>query len=173
LANSVYQYIKTGQPPSGIKDLIAPLTGGQTIQGDPERALLPSYEKEVIGWFGSPTKEAYNKLGVIPRLVIETALNKDWRDLVIADPADPVALRIATYAKHAVESMNPISVKNMVQGGERGTALSTLDRAFALRAAPKWIQDPTGIANRMRAATRREVQARDRANIHEINRRQQ
>lgn len=171
-ANSVYQFLKTGQPPTTITDLIAPLTGGTTIAGQPERAQLPSYEKEIIGWFGNPTKEAYNKLGVVPRLMVETALNKDWRDLVIANPSDPFQLRLAQYAQHAAESMNPISIKNMVQGGERGTKLSTLDRALALRAAPKWIQDPEGVTRQQAIGAHRQVQARDRADRKQLNRRE-
>lgn len=142
LTSAVYQYLKTGEPPKSARDLIAGRTGGKTVSGQPERAILPGYEKDVLGWFNNPSKEAYNKMATAPRTLLELAMNKDWRDKVIYNPADSPAKRIAQAAQHVIESMGPISLKQMFQATKRGSNINFPERTAAVRAAPTWLEDP-------------------------------
>ena len=52
LTNAVYQYLKTGTGPQDLQDLLmGPKTGGKTPNGDPERAALAGYWRQITGTF--------------------------------------------------------------------------------------------------------------------------
>lgn len=141
-ASAMYQYFKTGKGPQEPKDFLAGRTGGRTQSGTPERAMLPGYEKDVYGWFNDPKQEALNKLATAPRLLWETMANRDYRGDLIANPNAPLETRLKQYFQHVYESLGPISVKQMVQGEKKGSNISAIERATAIRPAPTWLQEP-------------------------------
>ena len=137
--SAAYQFLKTGKPPADQYDLMAGRTGGQLKNGKPERAVLPGYEKDVYGWLHNPTQEAVNKIATAPRLVAETAFNRDWRGDPIANEQSPLTTRLGQYFMHVVNSMVPISFRTVAQQGKAGSNISRLESATAIRPAPAWI----------------------------------
>lgn len=137
--SAAYQFLKTGKPPADQYDLMAGRTGGQLKNGKPERAVLPGYEKDVYGWLHNPTQEAVNKIATAPRLVAETAFNRDWRGDPIANEQSPLTTRLGQYFMHVVNSMVPISFKTVAQQGKAGSNISRPESATAIRPAPSWI----------------------------------
>jgi hypothetical protein len=156
LTSMAYQYLKTGQGPQDSKDLMAGRTGGTTTRGNPERAMLPGYEKDVYGWFHDPGKEAVNKLSTAPRLVWETLANKDYKNDPIANPNDPLVSRMGQYLGHVVDSLGPISIKQMAKGEKAGSNISFPERATAIRPAPTWMTDPDSVNNSIQKSAKRQ-----------------
>jgi hypothetical protein len=143
--SAVYQYLKTGEYPQDMSDLVAGRTGGKTQSGTPERAILPGYEKDVYGWFNNPKQEAFDKIATAPRLVYETLTNRDFKDDPIYNPADPLGAKLQQYLEHVKNSIGPISIKQMMQGEKKGSNISAAERAVAIRPAPTWISEPARI----------------------------
>ena len=147
-ASAAYQYLKTGEGPQSTEDLMAPRTGGRTAVGAPERAIMPGYEKDVYGWFHSPSQEAFNKMATAPRLLWETLANKDYRGLPIANENAPLEQRLEQYLTHVGQSLGPISIKQFAGRQVKGTNISLPERATGTRAAPTWMEEP-GYLNRV------------------------
>jgi hypothetical protein len=172
LVTMVYHKLKTGKNPGDdppdIRDTAFPQTGG-TAPGFggrgsvPERAKTPGYEGDVWGWFNDPSREALNKIASAPRMVWETLNNKDYAGHTIADMNDPLYKRMAEYMNHAVQSMGPISIKNIWTGNPTGSNISRLEGIAGIRPAPGYIQDPEGTERGMKAINRRNENVRVRA----------
>jgi hypothetical protein len=168
LTNGVYQYLKTGKPPGSIFDLMAGQTGGKTKTGQPERAILPGFQKDVYGYLNDPINEAYNKVGPLPKTLIETATNKGWtqgpkgtRYGPISNPNDPFWKQVADRAMHMVNAATPIAAQQLTKKPFSGSNISTPERAAAIREAPKWI-NPGGDLAAKKAADREYKQAHPR-----------
>lgn len=144
LTSAIYQYLKTGEPPQDVTDLMAPRTGGKAEFNQPERAILPGYEKDVYGWYNNPSQEAFDKLSTAPRLMWETLTNQDYRGMPIANENDPLASRIEQYLQHVAGSLGPISIKQQLEQ-RKGTGISRLEQATGIRSAPTWLEEPKQI----------------------------
>ena len=160
LTSGIYQYLKTGKPPGSIYDLMAGQTGGKTNAGQPERAILPGFQKDVYGWFHDPVNEAYNKLGPVPKTAIETAINKGWAQTPkgarygpISNPNDPFWKQVYDRAAHVARSIEPISAQQLSKTATPGSNISTAERAAAIKEAPKYI-NPGGNPKERKAVDR-------------------
>lgn len=120
---ATYQYLKTGKGPEGPRDLILGRTGGTLKSGSPERAILPGYLKDVLGWAVHPGQEARGKLAVLPQTIWEIATNRDWRDDPIADENAPALTQMKQYLGHALQNMEPIYAQ---QAGEKAKPRSNV-----------------------------------------------
>ena len=145
-----YQYLKAGKNPGDLKDLFVPQTGGTSIHGNPERAALPGYEKDVYGWLHNPTQEAVNKMATAPRLVWDVLSNSDYKGAVLTNPNFPLDKRMKDYAAHVLDAMNPISVRNVLRKTPPGSNISLPERMTAIRSAPTYLQDEGFVRNAQR-----------------------
>lgn len=140
---AAYQYLKTGEAPKDMQDLMAPRTGGTDMRtGMPERIVPPGFMKDVYGWANHPVQEAYNKMATLPRMAYETARNKNWRDDPIISPGDPernfaqnVPTWLNDYFNYVLQSIGPITVKNIAKGERQGTNLSTFEQIVGVQPA--------------------------------------
>ena len=166
LMSAAYQYLKTGEPPKDMQDLIAPRTGGVTIAGRepvPERITPPGYMKDVFGWYGDPWQEAKNKLSTGVRLPFEMIENKDWRGAPIAPPADPDAnwmqnvppWMVAMFG-HVVEAATPISAGPLVKGQPEGSGLGRFEGMMGVRPAGMKYTAPTALEEMLQKKQMRE-----------------
>ena len=149
LYNSAYQYIKTGTLPdlSGSSDaplgmpmdLLAPRTGGVTPQGAPERALLPGYEKDALGWWHNPTTEWAGKLSPLVQMGQALVTGKDYFGHEIApyEPGTPDWFK--AYGNYMLREMVPIPLKSDTL---RGSNIGQTERWMGGRPAPGYLQDP-------------------------------
>jgi hypothetical protein len=149
IGNAAYQYLKTGEGPKDMQDLIAPRTGGVTASGAPERAGIIGYMKDVYGWYEDPLQEAKNKIATAPRLVGETLSGQDWKGQPIAPMPDKdagwqqnVPPWLAAHFKHIVEALGPISVKDLMKGREPGSNIPGWERALGTRPAGMALTEP-------------------------------
>lgn len=130
---SVYQYLKTGQLPNQPQDLIYPRTGGTSPYGGaPERAMVPSQLKDVIGYQRHPGNELYNKLAPVWKTVAEMATNSDWRgDPIYYKYAQNAPGPIKAYLQYLAQAFAPISVKGATQAPEKGSNIGRAERMIA------------------------------------------
>ena len=156
--NAVYQYLKTGEPPADVHDLIAPRTGGVDIRnGEPERLQTPGYMKDVYGFIDHPTQEALNKMSTGARMTGEiiSMMNgkggADWRGDPILSPPDKegawptnVPRWLGEFAKYLSSTVGPISVRQYIQGKKEGSNLNAFEQALGVKTAPWAISDPEG-----------------------------
>lgn len=140
--NALYQALKAGDRPRSVQDLATPRTGGETVLGDPERALIPGYEKDIMGWWHDPIGEAYNKMGPLPKTAYELMANKDWRGDPIRNPDDAFYRQALEAAGHAIRIGQPITLKTAFTPTSPATGLSGGERFMGVRAAGGWITNP-------------------------------
>jgi hypothetical protein len=146
IMSAAYQYLKTGEAPTDINDLMAGRTGGKTAAGQPERGILPGFQKDVYGWMHDPVGEAYNKLGVVPKTILESATNKGWAQTdkgprygLISNPNHTVGDQLKERALHAAHNFIPITVQQQLKATNPGSNITRGERALAVREAPKQI----------------------------------
>ena len=139
--NALYQALKTGTSPQGTTDLVAPKTGGRTATGDEERAILPGYEKDLMGWWHDPQGEAFNKLGALPKLAYEEFTNKDWRQDPIRDPNQTSIAQMLQSVGHALSAVEPLSLKEPY-GVTPHSNLNWFERHSGVRPAGGWVTNP-------------------------------
>jgi len=156
--NAVYQYLKTGQAPQSVDDLVAGRTGGEqslsiprargfgrSMQSSaPERVMVPGYQKDVFGWYEDATQEAINKVATGVRLPFDLVRNKDWRGLPIADEEASTPEWLKAYLGYVLEAMNPISIKQFKRGPAEGSNITRPELLMGLRPAPAFLANPEG-----------------------------
>jgi hypothetical protein len=171
MVSAVYQYLKTGEAPRDLDDLVAPRTGGRapgasvpslkpfgrSQQGEvEERAMLPGYHKDVFGWYMDARGEALNKIATGPRIATQLLMNKDWQGLPIANPEDSAPEWLKQYFKFALDSLGPITARQQAKGEKIGSAITTGERWMGVRPAPSYLQDPENYAVQQRNLNLRE-----------------
>ena len=149
LTNAAYQYLKTGKTPGegsggflsagGALDLALPRTGGKTPEGAAERALLPGFEKDVLGYAHDPPGEFFGKLTPLGRLGVEVFTGRDYFGREIAPFPKFTPEWFKAYADHVVKAATPIPMK---QEQLRGTAMGGAERYMGNRPAAERWQNP-------------------------------
>ena len=169
LEATIYQFLKTGEMPAGLQDLIAPRTGGTTPEGMPERVVLPGYMKDVFGWYEDPRQEALNKRSRLLSLTQETLTNRDWRGAPIAPPADPekswqenVPSWLTAHMQNIAQSFVPISLRQLSRGPGATTGLSRAETVMGMQSAGMRYTDPERLDSILRQKIDREWKAKER-----------
>ncbi len=149
MTNGVYQFLKTGTYPGqdkggmlsagGALDLTAPRTGGKTPEGANERALLPGFEKDILGYMHNPITELAGKLTPAGRLLVDFYTGRDYFGREIAPFPAYTPEWFKAYANHVVAAAMPIPMK---QEQLKGTAIGTAERYMGNRPAAERWQNP-------------------------------
>jgi len=161
LLNATYQFLKTGQPPESMQDLLAPRTGGVDARsGLDERILMPGYMKDVFGFIKHPVQEATNKLSTGVRMLGETISiadgqgGKDWRGDPILSPPDPSGAAnaprwLVDYLTYLRKNIGPITIRQLMQGPKEGSNLNAVEQALGTRTSSQYMTDPQGYQDMM------------------------
>ena len=171
--NAVYQFMKTGKMPESPEDLVAPRTGGTSPgfggRGEvEERAMLPGYHRDVLGWWNDAKQEAANKFAKGPHMAFQMAQPggmKDFAGNPVVDQSQDAMSQLGQYFSWAADSIAPISVKQALQGNKTGSNLGFLSSMTGVRPAPMWLQDPEGTKRGMAAIERRDANKKRKADI--------
>ena len=165
--NAAYQYLKAGKSPESVNDLVTGRTGGTAPgfggrgQVD-ERAMMPGYQKDVLGWYHDWRQEAINKVATGPRMAYEAAMNQDWKGSPISNPNDSFMQQLGEYFNWVIQSVGtPISIRQLEQGEKAGSNISMPEALAGVRPAPAYLQDPEGYARGMKAITERKWKAKE------------
>jgi hypothetical protein len=171
--SAAYQYLKTGKTPESPEDLVAPRTGGTSPgfggRGEvEERAMLPGYHKDVLGWYNDWKQEAANKVAKGPHMAFQAVQPggmKDFAGQPVIDPTSQGPAWLGQYFKWAADSISPISIKQLAQGQKTGSGLGSIESMMGVRPAPMWLQDPEGTQRGMAAIARRDANKKRKADL--------
>lgn len=143
--NAVLTYLHTGEMPEG-EDYFAYRTGGtDAATGKPERAVMPSYMKDVLAFtMGDAGSELAAKANPGLKTGIELAGNKDYKGQPIWDPNAPLPDRIGQGAKYGLEQATPIAFGDSAKP-KVGSKLSGVERVMGAKPAPRYLTDPEGV----------------------------
>lgn len=152
IVNGVRSYIGTGQPPDDWKDFVYPKTGGTTPQGKDERELLPSHIGQFTNYLHEGIGELGNEASPGLKLLYHTLSNKDFRGLPITSDNNEwySEQRWEDYLKYTFHEIEPIGLKNFIQGQKNGSHISSAESILGARQAPQFITDPEGYEQMMK-----------------------
>ena len=142
--NAMATYIHTGEMPEGL-DFFAYRTGGtDAATGEPERAMVPGYMKDVLAWaLEGANKEAVNKLNPGLKTAAELWNNLDYKNQPIHNENDPALDQAGQIAGYAGDQALPITLEDAPKA-EQGSELSLPERLMGIRPAPRYLTDPEG-----------------------------
>ena len=158
MMSTAYQYLfGAGELPKDWRDIYAPRTGG-TAKGAPEHMLMPGYHKDIYGWLAHPGTEVYNKLSGAWQTAIEEARGRETPalgSLPFVDPRGTFLQNVGERLKYLGSKLGPISLKNVIYGQEKSSAIPLPMAAIGFRATCKAISAPEQME---RAEQRRNLQ---------------
>lgn len=166
--STIYQFLKTGEPPRSIHDLLAPRTGGtDAATGQPERLMIPGYMKDVFGFYEHPVGEATNKIGTAPQVAGQLLKNSNWRGDPIFSPrtdsmADDAPRWLKDFWNYATQTLGPISGRDMAKGKKTGSNLSAPEKILGVRTAPRYLTDPEGFETMIKGIRDRKWKSKER-----------
>ena len=114
VVNGLMTYLFTGESPHGM-DYWAFRTGGKDSKGRDERFLMPTYAKDVFGWFENPKSLALAKMHPLWNMMGEVMRNKDYYGTLIADPYTSQGQQILDLGKYTLQQFVPFGVRGQMQ----------------------------------------------------------
>jgi hypothetical protein len=113
IAGAIYQYLHTGKAPEEIKDYFFPKTGGTDKNGEPARAALPTYMKDVYHYTQNPVQTILNKFNPVNNALLEMYANKDFYGTKIRNEDDPLVQQALDVAKFGATQFLPFGIRNL------------------------------------------------------------
>ena len=140
---AVYGYLHgTWNENWGLQDYFFPPTGGTDAKGNPERAAIPSYVKDIYNVFHHPIEEAQNKIAPLWPAIGRMFTNRDWYGGVIADWNEDPITNMKDYASWFAGQFMPIQLQTMKPEPGAQTEIPMEERLFGIRPAPYGVQNP-------------------------------
>ena len=140
---AVYGYLHgTWNENWGLQDYFFPPTGGTDAKGNPERAAIPSYVKDIYNVFHHPIEEAQNKIAPLWPAIGRMLTNRDWYGGVIADWNEAPITNMKDYASWFAGQFMPIQLQTMKPEPGAQTEIPVEERLFGIRPAPYGVQNP-------------------------------
>lgn len=137
---SFLTYVFTGRGPQSLRDAMFPPTGEKDEKGNPQRIALPTYMKDLYHFGHEPLKTLGNKLHPMLNLIHEMLVNKDYYGEKIRNEDDPLIQQAKQMAVAAMQSMEPLSTRNLRRGLELGASPASAAKSFiGLTPAPSII----------------------------------
>jgi hypothetical protein len=147
---ALYQYLRTGDGPSEMKDYFYPKTGEVDADGNPERVQIASYMKDFFAYHSHPWETLKHKVSPALATVFEMLQNEDYYGDEIRNPNDPAVKQLGQEAEFVAKQVLPFSVRNMTESTARGDQSTTtkLGNWFGITPAPR-AEVRTDAQNRM------------------------
>jgi hypothetical protein len=108
-AGALVTYLMTGTKPKG-KDYFMPRIGGQDGNGNDLRVNFPSYVKDYIAYSKHPVTSFAHSLNPGISFMSDLLANKDFYDVRIRNPDDPIWKQGSSVAEFAGKQFVPFSV---------------------------------------------------------------
>jgi hypothetical protein len=106
---AIATYLMTGRKPEG-QDYFMPPTGETDANGNPVRLNFPSYMKDVLSYSKHPVTSFAHSLNPIYSSMWDLYNNKDFYNVEIRHPDDPLLDQAGEVAKFAAKQFVPFSV---------------------------------------------------------------
>ena len=136
---AAYQYLRTGQGPSEMKDYFFPRTGEVDADGNPERVQLPSYMKDFFAYEGHPVETVKHKMAPLLSGIYEMLNNQDYYGDEIRNPNDDAVKQLGQEAEFIAKQVVPFSVQGIVEDKKRGdqSSATKFGNWFGITPAPR------------------------------------
>jgi hypothetical protein len=118
IVNGLMTLAATGDQPQG-RDFWAFRDGGIDQYGNPTRWVLPTYAKDIFGYWQNPGHVILAKLHPGLSLVAETIRGTDYYGHQIRDPERSYPMQALETGIHAVKAFEPFWIKGTVQSIEQ------------------------------------------------------
>lgn len=103
-------YLMTGQAPQQARDYFQPRTGETDNNENAVRLNLPSYVKDVVAYSRHPVESVGHSLNPLWSGMVDLLQNKDFYNVQIRNPEDPLWQQGGDVAKFAAKQFVPFSV---------------------------------------------------------------
>jgi hypothetical protein len=107
-------YLFTGKMPVGL-DWFIPQTGEKDDKGNPLRLNFPSYIKDVVAYAKRPLTSFGHSLNPLGAAMLDLLANRDFYDVRIRNPDDPLWKQGSDVAAFAAEQAVPFSVSGAMK----------------------------------------------------------
>jgi hypothetical protein len=135
--SALYQYLHTGKWPQEGEDYFYPRNGGIDERGNPQRTSLWSYIKDIHSFARNWKQTAQNKIAPSIEMVSALVRNRDFWNVEIRHPDDPVAEQLKQTGKFVAREFLPRSVEQFQRERTLGTDPETqAEQFFGLSPAP-------------------------------------
>ncbi|MES2214354.1 MAG: hypothetical protein V4465_03150, partial [Patescibacteria group bacterium] len=115
IIGAIYEYLHTGQGPSGTMDLYYPKNGAKTAAGDDQRVEFPTYLKDIWQYTHQPIQTVADKFAPEFTALIELLRNKDFYGDDIRNTNDNLGDQAKQVAVFMADQFIPFSVANVNQ----------------------------------------------------------
>jgi hypothetical protein len=141
LMGALLMYLLTGKRPETLEDYFFPRTGRTLPSGKPERLSLPGYVKDEWAWAKQPALTAQHKMNPALQQIIDLLQNRDFFNVAIRNPDDPLAEQAKDVLGYLIEEFKPITFRNAEKAEKAGkTGLAEKTGSFlGLTEAPRYV----------------------------------
>lgn len=169
LIGAAYQYLKTGDGPSELKDYFYPKNGRTEPNGMASRTTLPTYMKDVYAYSSHPIDTAAHKQSPLLELAGELAKNEDFFGTMIRNPEDPAMQQLQQVGAHVLRGAQPFSLQQFQRTTEEGGGAEAHTESFFgfTKASASVERSPaeTLLHDYLGPTTRRTPEQRDRGTV--------
>jgi hypothetical protein len=114
IMGGIVTYLCTGQRPKG-KDYFMPRIGGEDQNGNPLRVNFPSYVKDAMAYTKHPATSFGHSLNPLASSMMDLMMNRNFYDVRIRNPDDPIWQQGSEVAQWAAKEMIPFSVSGYLK----------------------------------------------------------
>lgn len=114
LLGAIATWLFTHRKPKGM-DYFMPPTGETDANGNPVRLNFPSYMKDVLAYSKHPVESFGHSLNPLGSTMFDVYENKDFYDVQIRNPDDPLHEQAAQLAKFLGKQFVPFSVSGAMK----------------------------------------------------------
>jgi hypothetical protein len=156
LMGAMYQYLHTGKGTQELKDYFYPLDGGVDKSGNPTRASLPTYMKDLFAYGTDPLGTIANKTSGLLSTVIDLIGNKNYYGDLIRNPNDSVGTQLSQVGQFLINQVMPFSISQFEQSltDKTTTGERKIEGFFGLLRAPQKFTQSTKEQDIFNASTK-------------------
>jgi len=123
LIGGTLNYLMTGQRPQDWRDYFMPRTGQKDVNGNAARLNLPSYMKDVLAYSRHPLISVQHSLNPMFSAIGDLLENKDFYNVQIRNPDDPLWRQGGAVAQFAAKQFVPFSLSGTIKLHEQATPI--------------------------------------------------
>ena len=130
-----------------------------------ERELIPGHTGQFTNYLHNGLGELGNEISPGLKLLYHLTANQDWRGMPITNDNNGWfdEQRWGDYLQYTLGEVEPLGIKNFLQGEKTGSNISTLEQILGARPAPQFIEEPNQYDKNMSKLNEREYKKKAKA----------
>jgi len=127
MIGGIMHYMNTGKAPESYMDYFFPASGEMTPDGRPIRLSVPGYMKDFFSYTRSPLQTLLNKMSPELQTAKEIMSTKDYYNVMIVNPDDPIGKQSEDAGKYLLSKFEPFSLRSFGQIQSESSTASPKD----------------------------------------------